>query len=170
MSTHDELLREIGVRLREARENRNLTHRDLWRTTRIPIAILDALERFDRARLPQSFYVREFVQTYAAEVGLDPADIADYLAATRSEQPGESSNGAVAASAPLASGKPSPRSGSRGLSLPSGSRTLYVVLAGRPAAESSRPRIVRGRGPRQRPARRDASGQGRRNGGGNGHW
>jgi hypothetical protein len=112
MSTPDELLREIGVRLREARENRNLTHRDLWRTTRIPIAILDAIERYDRSRLPQSFYVREFVQTYAAEVGLDPAAIADYLSATRSESLGESSNGSTVASAPA------------------GSRAVYGMLAG----------------------------------------
>jgi hypothetical protein len=100
MSTHDELLREIGARLREARENRNLTHRDLWRTTRIPVAILDAIERYDRARLPQSFYVREFVQTYAAEVGLDPASIADYLAAVRSECLADSPKRSAAAAAP----------------------------------------------------------------------
>ena len=66
---------EVGQKLSAARQRRGLTLEDLSRTTKIPIALLDAIECDDVARLPQGFFTRGFVRTYAIEVGLDPEEL-----------------------------------------------------------------------------------------------
>lgn len=66
---------EVGQKLFAARQRRGLSLDDLSRTTKIPVALLQAIERDDIARLPQGFFTRAFVRTYAAEVGLDPEDV-----------------------------------------------------------------------------------------------
>jgi transcriptional regulator with XRE-family HTH domain len=68
---------EAGQRLSEARQRRNLTLTDISRATKIPVSVLDAIERNDVNRLPQSFYTRAFVRTYATELGVDPHDLLD---------------------------------------------------------------------------------------------
>ncbi|MDR7450245.1 MAG: DUF4115 domain-containing protein [Armatimonadota bacterium] len=62
----------IGERLRNAREARGLALEALERQTYIRAAYLQALEeeRFDR--LPGRAYVKGFLRTYAAALGLDP--------------------------------------------------------------------------------------------------
>ena len=77
---------EVGQKLFEARQRRGLTLDGLSRTTKIPVALLDAIERDDVARLPQGFFTRGFVRTYAKEVGLDPEDLLNSLEPTVVEE------------------------------------------------------------------------------------
>lgn len=62
---------QAGQELFEARHRCGLTLDDISRTTKIPVSLLRAIERNDFDRLPQGFFTRAFVRTYAAEVGLD---------------------------------------------------------------------------------------------------
>lgn len=68
---------EVGHQLSTARTQRGLTLDDVSRTTKIPVSILDAIERNDSARLPQGFFTRAFVRAYAQEVGVNADDLLD---------------------------------------------------------------------------------------------
>jgi cytoskeletal protein RodZ len=63
---------DFGTALREARERRGITLRQIADHTKISIASLEALERSDASRLPGGIFARSFVRSYAVEVGLDP--------------------------------------------------------------------------------------------------
>lgn len=72
---------DFGSRLREARERRGITLRQIANATKISVSVLDALERNDISRLPGGIFGRAFVRSYAVEVGLDPeATIQDFMA------------------------------------------------------------------------------------------
>src|SRR5205823_8938062 len=72
---------KVGARLREAREKRGVTLRQIANTTRIGVMSLEALERSDLSRLPGGIFTRAFIRAYAQEVGLDPERmIQDFLA------------------------------------------------------------------------------------------
>jgi len=76
--------RTVGARLREAREKRGVSLRQIANTTRISVMSLEALERSDLSRLPGGIFTRSFIRAYAEEVGLDPErTIQDFIA----EQP-----------------------------------------------------------------------------------
>ena len=62
----------VGQTLREAREAKGLTLKDIQESTKIQPHYLKAIEedRFDR--LPGHFYTRAFIRTYAEHVGIDP--------------------------------------------------------------------------------------------------
>ena len=62
----------FGARLRDARERRGVSLRQIANATKISIAALEALERNDISRLPGGIFSRAFVRSYAVEVGLDP--------------------------------------------------------------------------------------------------
>ena len=64
--------RTVGARLREAREKRGVSLRQVASSTRISLMSLEALERSDLSRLPGGIFTRAFVRAYAQEVGLDP--------------------------------------------------------------------------------------------------
>src|SRR5687768_8486798 len=68
---------EFGHQLSAARQQRGLTLDDVSRATKIPVSILDAIDRNDRARLPQGFFTRAFVRAYAQEVGVKADDVLD---------------------------------------------------------------------------------------------
>jgi transcriptional regulator with XRE-family HTH domain len=68
---------EMGQRLFEARQRRGLTLDKISRTTKIPVSLLQAIERNDTTRLPQGFFTRAFVRAYANEVGVDAGDLLD---------------------------------------------------------------------------------------------
>jgi cytoskeleton protein RodZ len=73
--------RTVGVRLREAREKRGVSLKQLATRTRISVMSLEALERSDLSRLPGGIFTRAFVRAYAEEVGLDPDRvIQDFIA------------------------------------------------------------------------------------------
>jgi cytoskeletal protein RodZ len=72
----------FGSRLREARERRGVSLRQISTATKISVAVLEALERDDISRLPGGIFSRGFVRSYAAEVGLDPEQtVHDFIAA-----------------------------------------------------------------------------------------
>lgn len=76
-----------GIRLREAREQRGLTLRDISNVTKIPLKVLDTIESNDTARLPPAFFARAFVRAYAAEVGLESTQVLDDYPARAESQP-----------------------------------------------------------------------------------
>jgi cytoskeletal protein RodZ len=63
---------DFGDKLRQARERRGLSVRQIADRTKIGAATLEALERNDVRRLPGGIFSRAFVKSYAEEVGLDP--------------------------------------------------------------------------------------------------
>lgn len=62
----------FGQMLRDARERRGVSLRQIANATKISVAVLDALERNDISKLPGGIFGRAFVRSYAVEVGLDP--------------------------------------------------------------------------------------------------
>ena len=71
----------FGSKLRDARERRGISLRQIANATKISISALEALERTDISRLPGGIFSRAFVRSYALEVGLDPeAAIQEFLA------------------------------------------------------------------------------------------
>jgi cytoskeletal protein RodZ len=71
----------FGAALREARERKGVTLREIANRTKISVAALEALERNDISRLPGGIFSRAFVRSYANEIGLDPdATIQDFIA------------------------------------------------------------------------------------------
>src|SRR3954466_6758385 len=58
--------------LRQARERRGISLRQIAAATKIAAAALEALERNDISKLPGGIFSRAFVRSYASEVGLDP--------------------------------------------------------------------------------------------------
>ena len=65
---------DIGRALKEARERRGTTLRQIANATKISVRALEALERGDISRLPGGIFSRAFVRAYATEVGLDPEE------------------------------------------------------------------------------------------------
>jgi cytoskeleton protein RodZ len=63
---------DLGTKLREARERRGVSLRDISSSTKISVSVLEALERNDISRLPGGIFGRAFVRSFAKEVGLDP--------------------------------------------------------------------------------------------------
>jgi cytoskeletal protein RodZ len=80
MST-ERLTGDFGKTLREARERRGVTLRQIANSTKLSVSQLEALERNDIGRLPGGIFSRGIVRSYAAEVGLDPEKtIQDFIA------------------------------------------------------------------------------------------
>lgn len=71
----------FGSKLREARERRGISLRQIANATKISIGALEALERNQISRLPGGIFSRAFVRSYAIEVGLDPEEtIQEFIA------------------------------------------------------------------------------------------
>jgi len=71
---------DLGTALRQARESRGLSLAQITRTTKIPTAVLEALERNDGSALPGGIFSRSFVRGFATAVGLDPeAAVREFL-------------------------------------------------------------------------------------------
>jgi cytoskeletal protein RodZ len=62
----------FGSKLRDARERRGISLRQIANATKISVVALEALERNDVSRLPGGIFSRAFVRSYAIEIGLDP--------------------------------------------------------------------------------------------------
>jgi cytoskeletal protein RodZ len=65
-------MNDFGGQLRQARERRGVSLRQIAASTKISAAALEALERNDISKLPGGIFSRAFVRSYAVEVGLDP--------------------------------------------------------------------------------------------------
>jgi cytoskeleton protein RodZ len=90
---------DFGGKLRQARERRGISLRQIASSTKIAAAALDALERNDISKLPGGIFSRAFVRSYAVEVGLDPDEtIREFL--DRFNQDPPPSSGATAAAIP----------------------------------------------------------------------
>jgi len=63
---------DLGAKLRQARERRGVSLRQVAAATKISVVVLEALERNDASKLPGGIFSRAFVRSYASEVGLDP--------------------------------------------------------------------------------------------------
>jgi cytoskeletal protein RodZ len=63
---------DFGSELRQAREKRGVTLKQIAEATKISVRSLEALERNELSQLPGGIFTRAFVRSYALEVGLDP--------------------------------------------------------------------------------------------------
>src|SRR3954469_20808066 len=71
---------DFGARMRQAREQRGVSLRQIAETTKISVSALEALERNEISRLPGGIFSRAFVRSYAAEIGVDPEQtVRDFL-------------------------------------------------------------------------------------------
>jgi len=132
---------DCGRMLREARERRGVSLRQIANTTKISVSALEALERNDISHLPGGIFSRAFVRSYASEVGVDPDDAVREFMAQFHPEP-------VAASHPTAepAGEGSEFESQRrmataflwliALSVPVAAVMLYLGMAGRPVAVS----------------------------------
>ena len=72
---------DFGLRLRQARERRGLSLRQIATVTKINLSFLEGIESNDPSKLPGGIFSRSFVKAYAQEVGLDPeATVREFLA------------------------------------------------------------------------------------------
>lgn len=77
----------IGETLKNAREAKNLTLRDVEAATKIRLKYLEALESEDYSQLPGQVYAIGFLKSYAKFLGLDDsALVAEYKAANINEE------------------------------------------------------------------------------------
>jgi len=63
---------DFGAGLREARELKGITLKEIASATKISISVLEALEQNDTSKLPGGIFSRAFIRAYANAVGLDP--------------------------------------------------------------------------------------------------
>jgi cytoskeletal protein RodZ len=70
------MTRDVGGQLRQARKQCGLSLPDVAGRTKLSIGVLQAIERNDFESLPPGIYRRSYLRLLAAEVGLDPKDIA----------------------------------------------------------------------------------------------
>jgi cytoskeletal protein RodZ len=70
---------DLGTRLRDARQRRGWTLRDVAASTRIPVDWLAAIERNDFDRLPHGIFRRAYVRAFAAEVGVEADPLPEAL-------------------------------------------------------------------------------------------
>ena len=72
---------DVGSRLRQAREQRGLTLRDIASATKISMTALKAIERNEFTRLPGGVFRRAYVGAVACAVGLNADELTrDYRA------------------------------------------------------------------------------------------
>jgi cytoskeletal protein RodZ len=71
----------VGAGLRQRREERRVSLRQIAASTKISPGALEAIERDDIKRLPGGIFTRAFVRAYASELDLDPErTLAEFLA------------------------------------------------------------------------------------------
>jgi transcriptional regulator with XRE-family HTH domain len=68
---------DFGSKLREARERKGISLREIANATKISIRALEALERNDISHLPGGIFSRSFVRAYAVQAGLNPDETVD---------------------------------------------------------------------------------------------
>ncbi|AZR72437.1 hypothetical protein BBF96_02930 [Anoxybacter fermentans] len=68
-------MKEIGQKLREAREEKGLSLKDISEKTRIRTIYLKAIEEGNFDKIPGIIYAKGFIKAYAQVVGLDPIEL-----------------------------------------------------------------------------------------------
>ena len=75
-SSQEASLQKIGAHLRQVRQEKALSLRDIHEQTFIQVYVLIAIEGGNLRSLPEPFYVRAFIQKYASVLGLKGREIA----------------------------------------------------------------------------------------------
>src|SRR5688572_19240909 len=142
-------MNDFGGKLRQARERRGVSLRQIAASTTIADAALEALERNDISKLPGGIFTRAFVRSYASEVGLDPDEtVREFL-----ERFEHARAPAVAGPAPVPDEESSFESQQRMagvvlklivIAVPLIGVILYFTLRSRPSAEKSVPSQIQG--------------------------
>lgn len=99
----------FGGSLREARDRKGLSLRQIAAATKIPVATLESLERDDFSKLPGGIFSRAFVRSFAIEVGLDPDDMVERFLQQFEGEPAAEQPPYEAAAAEPPQHRPSPR-------------------------------------------------------------
>lgn len=140
-------MNDFGGKLRQARERRGVSLRQISANTKISISVLEALERNDVSKLPGGIFSRAFVRSYAIEVGLDPEQTVREFLARFEGEPAP----AAASAARVTEEESSFDSQQRiagvllkliVISLPLVGLILYYTLRSRPVADASSARAV----------------------------
>lgn len=76
----------LGLRLRTARERQGLSLEQAAQQLKLPVAVVEAMEREDWARLGARIYVRSYLGSYLRLLGL-PATLADQVGESREPAP-----------------------------------------------------------------------------------
>lgn len=85
-------MREFALYLRKVREDKGLSLQQINDATKIRLCYLEAIESGDFDAIPGPVYLRGFLRSYAACVGLNPAEVlAQFDAARAAQTPPESS-------------------------------------------------------------------------------
>jgi len=79
LQERDELLRQVGQELRQAREARSLSTDQLHRQTLVPLHHIEALEAGRLEHLPEDVYIRGFIRRLGQALGLNGIAIAASL-------------------------------------------------------------------------------------------
>lgn len=90
-------MEDFGGKLRQARERRGISLRQIAASTKIAAAALEALERNDISKLPGGIFSRAFVRSYAIEVGLDPDETVREFLERFNQEPAPTAETAAAA-------------------------------------------------------------------------
>lgn len=86
-----------ATRLRQAREAKGLSCRQLAETTKLSVRTIEALENDCVSKLPEGIYRRSIVRAVASEVGLEPDQLLrDFSAAHPDDLPAPASSAVVA--------------------------------------------------------------------------
>ncbi|HBE19328.1 MAG TPA: hypothetical protein DEG17_23475 [Cyanobacteria bacterium UBA11149] len=75
----EDTLRQIGQKLRQARQDRSLSTEQLYRQTLVPKYQIEALENGLISHLPEDVYIRGFIRRLCQALGLDGVAMADSL-------------------------------------------------------------------------------------------
>jgi cytoskeletal protein RodZ len=142
----------VGARLKQVRESKRVTLRQIANTTRIAMSALDAIERDDVKKLPGGIFARSFVRAYASELKLDVEQtVADFFA-----QFPESADTVAASSVEQADGSrpwPVPTAIARGvmLAIPTLALVGWMVFGSRGVTPREDPPLASARIPAERP-------------------
>ncbi len=64
-------MQTVGHYLKKEREAKNISLREVFRTTRIPVRYLDSLEQDDFEKMPGDPYNKGYISSYAVFIGAD---------------------------------------------------------------------------------------------------
>ena len=79
----------FGTRLRQQREQRQVSLEDISAKTKIKVALLEGLEGDDLSRWPQGIFRRAYIRAYAQAIGLEPDTALQQFLALYPEPPEE---------------------------------------------------------------------------------
>ena len=74
-------LEELGARLREKRVEKGYSIEDIAARLKVPPRVLKAIEEGNREALPHTVYIRSFVKSGGALLGIGAEELAGMLAA-----------------------------------------------------------------------------------------